>query len=114
MSLVVILITLVLLAYVFRPRMSRREYYHKVYLKSDHWNNIRQVVGDRAMWNCEAIGCSRHGHNLNVHHLTYRNIGHERMSDVIYLCPDHHSQVHSGVNLLTWKGKIIPAFSYRQ
>ena len=57
------------------------------YLASPYWRNIRQQALERD--NNQCVVCGR-GANLHVHHLHYENKGHEKLEDLITLCPVHH------------------------
>lgn len=64
---------------------------YEAYLKSFHWHFMirlkRESVGNK----CEKCESS---HNLQVHHLTYDRIGHERLDDLQVLCEYHHKEIH--------------------
>jgi hypothetical protein len=77
--------------------MSNHEY--RAYLRSNHWRQFRKsVLAVRS--ECETCGCKS---LLNVHHLTYANIGYEDELDVMVLCDACHSRVH---------GKTINTFQF--
>jgi 5-methylcytosine-specific restriction endonuclease McrA len=65
--------------------------FYSEYMKSDRWRRVRErrIFKDRGM--CFVCG-SRH--NLEVHHVSYRNLGRERMRDLITLCREHHRMFH--------------------
>lgn len=67
---------------------TRKQWYNEVYLKSDHWQQIRKVALDRAGHKCQV--CASRNKVLNVHHNTYDNLWHERMTDLCVLCEDCH------------------------
>jgi 5-methylcytosine-specific restriction endonuclease McrA len=62
------------------------------YLNSFHWRDLRDAklhsVNDR----CEK--CHRRS-NLQVHHLTYERLGHERLTDLQVLCESCHEKAHN-------------------
>ena len=80
-----------------RKRKWRETY--EAYLDSDGWRRLRAKVIERAggpiEGKCER--CEREveefGH-FEVHHRTYRRLGHEWMSDLEALCPACHREVH--------------------
>lgn len=60
------------------------------YLQSSHWQSLRAQVLNRDK-------CCQHcwsDLNLQVHHLSYRGLGNEGLSDLITLCEDCHAQTH--------------------
>lgn len=70
--------------------MSNKRY--RKYLQSDWWKQRRnEIVEQRKV--CEICGSSK---NLEVHHLTYENIGHEKDEDLKLLCCKCHRKVHKG------------------
>lgn len=73
-------------------------YSYDEYNKSLHWGRLRlrklKMAKERR---CE--GCKRRHIGMQVHHLTYENIGNEKMEDLKVLCPNCHAKAH---------GKTIP------
>ncbi|MEM9214040.1 MAG: HNH endonuclease signature motif containing protein [Cyanobacteria bacterium P01_F01_bin.150] len=61
------------------------------YLKTDHWQSIRQVALKRAGYACQV--CNSKG-ILDVHHRTYERRGDEALSDLTVLCRQCHSTHH--------------------
>lgn len=59
------------------------------YLKTDHWLARRSEAKRRAGYRCEECG-AKHV-RLEVHHLTYKNIGAERPEDLQVLCRPCHA-----------------------
>ncbi len=43
---------------------------------------------------CQLCGSQSH---LNVHHIRYRNVGNEKMDDLITLCHEDHKSLHQDV-----------------
>jgi len=72
-----------------KPISAQKKAYRK-YLESEAWIKLRcdiiTIRGDR----CER--CGRRG--IHVHHLSYKNIGHEEPEDVILLCGTCHQKEH--------------------
>lgn len=73
------------------PHYTRREY-RACYLRSPHWLALR------ARWwrahpdaTCLHCGC---GHPLDLHHITYARVGHERLDDLVPLCRIGHDLAH--------------------
>lgn len=71
------------------------------YLKSTHWYILRQKIL-AARKNCEGCQSSLH---LNVHHITYKRLGEERLEDLMLACETCHEKIHEiqkerGVDIL--------------
>ncbi|MDE2022480.1 MAG: hypothetical protein KGI71_06230 [Patescibacteria group bacterium] len=62
------------------------------YLNSEHWKEQRE----RSRQVFDKHGCVICGKKkYDIHHITYRNLGHEKTSkDLIPLCRDHHGEFH--------------------
>lgn len=68
------------------------------YYRSWQWKRKVDQVRDRAGGLCE--WCRRAGWvrpGREVHHLTYRRLFFERLSDLVLLCRYHHAWVHRRV-----------------
>jgi 5-methylcytosine-specific restriction endonuclease McrA len=61
------------------------------YLRSDHWQDIRRRVLQRANGFCE--GCWQR-RATQVHHLTYEHIGAEFLWELVAICAACHARVH--------------------
>lgn len=67
--------------------------YREVYLKSDHWKDIRQKRIDIDKGECQMCGKTD---SLVVHHISYDRLGNEDVDyDLITLCTDCHSWIHN-------------------
>jgi hypothetical protein len=66
---------------------------YEEYLKSKHWQRFRLKALKQHGKHCMLCGEDNIPF-FHVHHLTYDNIGHELMEDVVVLCPLCHSIVH--------------------
>ena len=64
---------------------------YQAYLDSPEFDEIRQEVFARDGWKCVACGSMQ---NLQPHHLTYQNCGHEELRDLITLCSKCHTAFH--------------------
>lgn len=72
---------------------------YKEYLKTDIWDKKRKARLKIDGHCCQMCG-SRYC--LEVHHLTYRNKGHENIwKDLVTLCAGCHEKVHQMMNRLT-------------
>ena len=83
----------------------KRWFYRNIYLRTPHWHKVRAEAWDRANYTCEAFGCEFTG-LLECHHLTYKNLWHEKPSDVVMLCRKHHDIVESGHNVVLKGGWV--------
>jgi uncharacterized protein YlaI len=62
------------------------------YIKSEKWRAKRWVVGLKSNFICKL--CHRYcKDDFEVHHKTYRNLGHEPISDLICLCTECHKRI---------------------
>jgi hypothetical protein len=68
---------------------SRDKY--ETYLKSDIWKLRRANVLIRDNHECQMCGRTNY---LHVHHITYKNLGKEPLSDLVTLCSFCHKKVH--------------------
>ena len=64
---------------------------YEEYLQSDQFDEIRQKVFERDGWECVICGSSE---ILQAHHLTYKNVYHEELQDLITLCRNCHTIYH--------------------
>lgn len=75
-------------------------WYREVYLKSEHWRNLRnqalQAYG-RFCAKCRAVS------SLDVHHLRYRNIYDVLVTDLQVLCRPCHEKEHKKVPVIVLK-----------
>lgn len=61
-----------------------------LYIASKHWRDVRELVKKRAFNRCERC----RGPFQQVHHLTYENLGHENLEDLVGLCDGCHRDAH--------------------
>lgn len=64
---------------------------YQEYLNSPHWKETRLKALKRAGNRCQLCSSTKY---LNVHHNTYKNIGHEDLSDLVVLCRKCHAKFH--------------------
>ena len=75
----------------------RSDFYNR-YIRSDAWKQKEQermAVDDN-----KCVMCGRPSektrHGLQVHHITYRNLGHEDvLTDLVTLCAPCHKKMHN-------------------
>jgi hypothetical protein len=75
---------------------AQREY-REVYLRSDHWQEVRKAALERAGRRCQVCNGDK---QLDVHHRTYERKGREEPGDVTVLCRKCHETFHGN-------GKIV-------
>lgn len=62
------------------------------YLKTKHWRSLREQIAMEAEYRCHCGKIIKTGYN--VHHLTYKNVGHENKNDLVFMCQDCHNAIH--------------------
>ena len=68
---------------------------YKRYLRTQHWQQLRQEVLRRANGYCEKCGYQPWKPNgLQVHPLTYSTFGNEKLDNLIAVCPRCHMALH--------------------
>lgn len=84
------------------PRQSDGFFMHEcysTYLLSQHWQDVRlRYRNSKLPQNCYICKSSN---NLNLHHKTYKRLGHERLNDLMYLCRDCHELTHKFLKIKT-------------
>ena len=63
------------------------------YLQSRHWKNLKIRYWKSKMPKCCGV-CGSSTSSKNMHHKTYKRIGHEWLMDIIPLCQSCHHQAH--------------------
>ena len=69
----------------------KNDQWYADYLASEEWKAKSKAVRDRDNHRCLACNGSK---RLEVHHLTYDNIGDEPLSDLVTWCHSCHSKHH--------------------
>jgi hypothetical protein len=88
--------------------LSMKDWYRQIYLKSDHWRQIRVKALAASNFSCSGCG---YKDMLQVHHLTYSNLGDESVEDLMALCSRCHGLAHD--LLKEMKEKVDPAIQRR-
>ena len=70
--------------------LADREYYRKVYLKTDHWKDLKRRKLELVN-SCEDCETKKY---LDVHHLVYRNLYDVELDDLVVLCRRCHKAEH--------------------
>ncbi len=74
--------------------------------KHPRWQKVRQKRFEVDEGKCVICKRDLHGQIYQTHHLHYQRLGHERLRDVITLCPACHKEFHkSWQKSYFWKGK---------
>lgn len=74
--------------------LSQKEWYAKVYLKSDHWKALKKAKAKEVGRKCQICGATK---KLEFHHDNYRDIYDVTTADLRILCHAHHHEFHFGV-----------------
>lgn len=82
--------------------VTDQEYYRNVYLKSDHWKDLKQRKLQQNPV-CEECKCSNY---LDVHHINYKNLYDVELSDLKTLCRSDHAKLHTVVVVPKKKKRI--------
>lgn len=94
-SAVIIALWILLLIYIFHlaaQKFAWKWWYKNFYLRSVHWKFTRWLKKTQ-MWllkgsvHCEKCGSKK---RLHIHHVTYKRIWRERMSDLQVICSGCH------------------------
>lgn len=74
-----------------RPSTPRFSPEYTRYISSDAWREKRKRRLSIDRYRCANCGSRE---SLQVHHLSYARLGHERMSDLVTLCRGCHNLAH--------------------
>lgn len=61
------------------------------YLKTERWKKIARKRIEKDNYNCTICGTAK---NLQVHHITYENLFHENLYDLVTVCKGCHAEIH--------------------
>lgn len=89
-----------------------RYWYRNVYLRSKHWQAFRKKALLYYGSTCQERLC-KVKFPLQLHHLTYERLGHEKVKDVRPLCANHHEIIESGISLRMKEGDLLPGYKKR-
>lgn len=70
---------------------ERRHSLYYAYLHSDEWKYRKTQALKRAGYRCSLCGT---GKNLEVHHITYKNLFNENDDDLLAVCKNCHNKIH--------------------
>ena len=80
--------------------MSRSDFYNR-YIRSEEWKQTEHERMRIDSYRCVMCGrpSEKTKHGLQVHHITYKNLGHEDiMADLVTLCAPCHIKMHNYLN----------------
>lgn len=93
------------MGYAYLRDGTRMDY--KEYIETHpHWQKVR--AARLTFDNGQCVVCHKNlvGEQYQTHHLDYRHLGNEHLTDVITLCPMHHALFHRNWAKQTyWQGK---------
>ena len=71
--------------------------FYKKYMRSKEWEEKKQERMKIDNFSCVMCGRSReHCRTLQVHHITYKNLGHENVyTDLCTVCGSYHKKLHN-------------------
>jgi|694.fasta_scaffold22758_16 hypothetical protein len=61
------------------------------YLRSEKWQELRKIILERDAHRCQSCWSRT---NLQVHHISYLNLGNELQDDLVCLCSTCHEKLH--------------------
>lgn len=76
------------------PVTDEVAYDYGEYLQTDYWRDLRKVTAYLHDYKCDVCGKQTELSKANIHHKTYKNIGNEYTSDLMYLCRKCHETLH--------------------
>lgn len=84
-----------------RKKLSRREY--KGYINSEDWQKTRKRFWKSKLPKCCYV-CEIKGVPLDLHHRSYKSLGHENLTHLTLVCRECHTDIHriqkdEGLNL---------------
>jgi 5-methylcytosine-specific restriction endonuclease McrA len=67
---------------------------YRSYIQSPEWRAVRERYwASKLPKNCYCCGAERKP-GMHLHHRTYKNLGNERLLDLVPVCPRCHAEVH--------------------
>lgn len=64
------------------------------YLKSEHWSDVKQRYKSSKLNRKKLCKMCYRDLRLDLHHITYKRIGQERLQDLLQICRECHKIVH--------------------
>lgn len=69
-------------------------YGYGMYLRSKEWRDLRRKKLEQENYTCQVCKIQYEDKDLQVHHRTYKRVGHEKLSDLEVRCDRCHSSGH--------------------
>lgn len=66
---------------------------YNAYLQSEEWRKKREEKAHEQNYTCEICG-KVVPTGFNIHHKTYKRLGHEPLKDLMFLCENCHMELH--------------------
>lgn len=79
----------------FNVKYENFEKAHTLYLNSPQWKSKREKILERDQYKCRL--CNKTG-EIQVHHMTYGNLGNESDLELLSVCKECHSIIHMHLN----------------
>ena len=76
---------------------------YAAYITSEHWGRVKARYRKSKFPQC-CVVCDRP--DVDLHHRTYKRLGHEWLQDLQPLCRDHHKAVHDMMRTSSRKGRL--------
>lgn len=74
------------------------------YLHSSHWEELKnRYRRSKLPQNCRGCGSYE---DIQFHHRTYKDLGHERTDQIIAVCKNCHKAIHDSINQKMAKGNF--------
>jgi len=88
---------------------------YKSYLQGSHWRQLRQRFFSSKRFNGRCFICSNKEKIFEIHHKTYKQLGAEKLNNLVALCSTCHYAVHHDDqgNKLPMNGAILNDRVYR-
>lgn len=105
------LIILILSLLFFLDKIGRTNFSKsdaKEYMQSNKWKATRQLILLRDDYSC--LSCSSKD-RLEIHHITYKRMGNEKLSDLATVCRNCHQEIHDKYGY--YKGREFPLIKRR-
>ena len=87
-------------------KATKTKLQYKDYINSPEWRRKReQYWQSKLSSNCYCCDTPRHK-GMHLHHRTYKNLGNERLMDLVPVCQACHSEIHKlHRGDVRWQGK---------
>lgn len=81
--------------------LGRKDY--RAYIQSPEWRNVRKrFLASKLSKDCAGCG-AKYAKGFHLHHRSYKNLGVERLMDLVVVCPSCHDRIHEDQKKDLWK-----------